>query len=106
MLQLPIVPEIFHIAAINRLMDMIGTLACRHVGESSSEEEQQRWQDWNLIAEALSLEEEKLVVSLGPQAKALLFWMHGGLSGRARVRFEVNISCIVSLQMRMVFDIG
>ena len=71
-------------------MEIIGTLASRQVGDRSHVEEQRKWQDWELIAKALSLEEEKLLVSLGPQAKALLFWMHAGLINQPRIQLEVH----------------
>ena len=91
-LQLPILPEIFQIATVNRLMNMVGTLAARNVDTSFSGEEKKRWQDWELITKALALDEEKLLVCLGAQAKALLFWMHGGLDGRPSIQFQVNNS--------------
>ena len=71
-------------------MNMVGSLAAKSVDGSSCAEEKKRWQDWELIAKALSLDEEKLLVCLGAQAKALLFWMHGGLDGRPSIEFQVS----------------
>lgn len=88
-LQLPILPEIFQIGTVNQLMNMVGNLAAKSVITNSCAEEKKRWQDWELIAKALSLDEEKLLVSLGAQAKALLLWMHGGLDGRPSIQFQV-----------------
>lgn len=93
-MQLPILPEIFQIATINRLMNIVGMLAARQ-GEagstvSTSSVPQKRWQDWELIAKALSLDEEKLLVCLGAPAKALLFWMHSGLQSQPQVQYQVK----------------
>lgn len=71
-------------------MNMVGTIAAKCEDSDSSEEGKRRWQDWELIAKALSLDEEKLLVCLGAQAKALLFWMHAGLDGQPPVHFQVK----------------
>ncbi len=75
--------------SLNRLMDMIGTLATRVVTAETRAAGQQRWQGWEQICGALHLEEEQLLVALGPQAKALLLWMQGGVVGRQPVAFQV-----------------
>lgn len=74
-------------------MNMVGNLAAKSVDSSSCTEEKKRWQDWEFIAKTLSLDEEKLLVSLGAQAKALLFWMHGGLDERPTIQFQVCARC-------------
>lgn len=76
--------------SLNRLMDMIGTLATRVVATEPRAAGQRRWQGWEQICGALHLEEEPLLVALGPQAKALLLWMQGGVVGRQAVAFQVQ----------------
>ena len=75
--------------SLNRLMDMVGTLATRSVAAEPRAAGQQRWQGWEQVCGALHLEEEQLLVALGPHAKALLLWMQGGLGGRQAVSFQV-----------------
>jgi hypothetical protein len=89
-LQLPILPEIFHVWSLNRLMDMVGTLATRRIAAEPKVVGQKRWQDWEQLSGALRIQEEKLLVALGPQAKALLLWMQGGVGGRQTVAFQVG----------------
>lgn len=89
-LQLPIPPEIFHVASLNRFLDIVGTTSARHVAAESAEIGQKRWQDWEAIKKTLCLEEEKVLVTLGAQSKALLLWMHGGVTGRLTIHFQAS----------------
>ena len=85
-------PEIFHVGSLNRLLDIVGTVAGRQV--ETAEAGLKRWQDWEAIQRALCLEEEKLLVTLGARSKALLLWMQGSAAGRRIVSFQVNSSAV------------
>ena len=87
-------PEIFHVGSLNRLLDIIGTVAGRQVGPETAEAGQKCWQDWEAVQRALCLEEEKLLVTLGARAKALLLWMQGSAAGRRIASFQAVSSAV------------